>query len=1135
MKKIYKYSNALFDDTLNIVKDLYIKNKSKLKDTIVIVPDRRVFDKIKSCLYNKIDAFSTNNIFTLNDIKNMFTSNMRAEAGINEKYLLNDTGKRLIIKNIVEDIKKEYNKDKSISYGSYINSLVNHNKLINDIILLVSTIKSAYNIYKNHDDIFKFAVDKLASENFSKNKYNDIKEIIKRYKNNLKKLNHIDNEDITIDTVEWLKNNKAKYMPFKNIKNIHLTGVFNTRMIDLELINAVAESYDCDISITLYKGKSNTHITEYLSQKGFKAYAGDKNPSSDNNKDMSILIKSLFSNDPTKRYNINISNIKERLQPVELNGKFDEVLYTGKMIKDLMLDKNINPEDILITASNINDYKIYIKDVFNKIGVDVFVSAGENILNSKLVYVLLNIIELKLFGFRYSNFIKLVKSNYVFIKEDGKFTRNYAYEIEKFFADRKIDELHFDSQIKKYIEKHKNNPKYSYTISNLENALNYIMLVKKIFEKSDSEDRLPEADEKTDFYDIAGAYKSIIEKDLNILLNVFSSRSRSKEQEYYTRDELEVSKRDSVVFSKFLNLIEELGFYYNHIGKKLSLREFYNTLKQHLQSINFHEDTSYKNKIQAYNIKEASALKFKYVFVLGLIENGFPGKYPTSIYITERDRHILNNICETNIIITKEVFYHREEDYFKLLLASAQDKIYLSYSNTNEDKPTLKSFFIDEVIEILHENSEYKEKDELKEYLFAKVSESYHFKEELLDDLLASYADDLTEISNLNSENVYDILITECDDIKNRAESFIPDVDTKLINKLQNIVKAEILRENTNIYNDYDGYIFFADEDNLIAGKLEEMLETISPTSFELYGKCPVRYYYNKILGVKEPKSVEEMLLPTVRGTTVHYILERFYKEHVKDEIQNITLDNFEEKQKELDLRLDTIIKEEFDKLNDDNKISNYEVFKLNQMSNLREKIFDFFHLDLTFLVNNKYSPFAFEYTFNEDPDTADMLELYDSGGKHIVNVRGSIDRVDKPAEELKMNIRVSDYKTEKSRKSKDKILKAINNGTMFQPTLYAYKILSDFDKDSVDWTFYYIFNLGTRGGPPIISFTKGSKEIAKSIGLIKEYKDYITKGKFNIAVRDCPGYCQYSSACRVIKHKAYEKLINTDFWGIIQ
>ncbi|HEY7818076.1 MAG TPA: PD-(D/E)XK nuclease family protein, partial [Vicinamibacteria bacterium] len=65
-------------------------------------------------------------------------------------------------------------------------------------------------------------------------------------------------------------------------------------------------------------------------------------------------------------------------------------------------------------------------------------------------------------------------------------------------------------------------------------------------------------------------------------------------------------------------------------------------------------------------------------------------------------------------------------------------------------------------------------------------------------------------------------------------------------------------------------------------GKVEGPLgvpEPVSPTAFELYLRCPFKYFSRYLLGVEEEEEIEEQLSPLERGRILHEVLQLAYAE----------------------------------------------------------------------------------------------------------------------------------------------------------------------------------------------------------------------------------------------------------------
>lgn len=1173
LSKIYEITSSLYSPI-----ELYLNNIIESFDylnilfsNLIILPNKKVLNRVREYLGENLSNYPIGYILTLKELKEKVLAYIRVEEKLNKNYALSKIGKHLIISKIVGEIKNEYS-EKSIT-GNYLNKLISPSKFVNDIQDFIKTLKTAfYKLFSTSNVIddgvdthynasillqnkwseeFIKKIEKTIFKELYKNshdKYNDIFEIINRYEKEKDRFKLMDDEDMLIQTINHLNTKVSLDSPYFNrIKNIYVFGLYDLSLLDANLLNTLATCLDANIKLSIYKSKSNKYLFKYLTELDFQQEEIKIDDYKKLNARSSPLyeLSSLLFDDESLLNQKNINEIKSidftnNINFIEKNNREEEVKTVAKIIKSIFrTNKNINPEDILIIAPNLSSYKSFLKNIFTDIGIDIHISGGESLLNSKLIYVLLNILELKLYNFRYSDFIKLVKSNYVFIrKKDGIYTREYSSIIENFFSERKISEYNFVNQIEGYIEKREkynktNNIQTDNTLNKLKEAVEYIYRVKDIFYNKENGLSFPKPDKKLDFYDLIIVYRKLIEDDLSILLNVFVNKERKTDDFYYSEEDIEISKRDSILCGRFLEVIEELGFYYNHINEKISLREFHDILKQTLVAEQFYEDTDFRGKVQVYSIDEALCMKFKHAFMLGMVENEFPRRNIQNVFINDKDKITINKLINTSLFKTTEDFYNREEELFKLILDLISKKLYLCSIRESKGKIALKSFFIDEIQEILKNNTE-----ELNPLYNADEPDAYYYSKEFIEKTLNIYSDEFLETINSIESKSQTISLGETFHTKiTNFEKFIKSyikIDEYYLKRVSEIILMESLRENDSCYTDYDGYIFYKTGSEKIGKYLENKFKSISPTSFEMFGVCPIRFFFIKALGMKEPKAVEDILSAPVRGTAIHSILEKFYKDYVIKELENINDINFEEIKKTLKTKLEELINSKFDSLNEDNKIANYELFKLNQLERIKIKIFNFFEIDFNFLKDKGYIPKHFEFSFGmKDESSKEALKLIDENANFIINVKGSIDRIDEPKNAIEpLNIRLSDYKTGNAEKSENKIRKEIKEGKMFQPTLYSLSVLNnnEFDYDVVDWAFYYIFKLKKK--IPTISLKKDSEEIKSSIKYIKDYKNKIINGKFNLAPRECPPFCKFTDACRYVKYKTEEKRDKSNFWN---
>ena len=161
-----------------------------------------------------------------------------------------------------------------------------------------------------------------------------------------------------------------------------------------------------------------------------------------------------------------------------------------------------------------------------------------------------------------------------------------------------------------------------------------------------------------------------------------------------------------------------------------------------------------------------------------------------------------------------------------------------------------------------------------------------------------------------------------------------------------------------------------------------------SPSSIELYIRCPLRFYLERVLNLKEREKVEADPDAGSFGSIIHGILEDFYRP-----LLNSTPAALDREQ--VRGKLTGLVRKRFQQRNHD---VNRGIMKIRAWV-VREKLADFLIRDLQRLSREKMTITGLEQR------VSGSLKL-DNG--MAVSIRGYLDRI----EEKKSRIRILDYKT---------------------------------------------------------------------------------------------------------------------------
>lgn len=164
-----------------------------------------------------------------------------------------------------------------------------------------------------------------------------------------------------------------------------------------------------------------------------------------------------------------------------------------------------------------------------------------------------------------------------------------------------------------------------------------------------------------------------------------------------------------------------------------------------------------------------------------------------------------------------------------------------------------------------------------------------------------------------------------------------------------------------------------------------------SPSSLNSYKNCPLQFYYEKVLKIRDPDVVEETIAANTLGTVVHRSLEDLYKPFVNHLLTEQDLKGMLPK---IPAKLKELFSEEFKK-GTFNKGKNLLVYTVAE-----QFLNSFIKLELKFLKNNELHIIGLEQDLKAEIKI-DSLDF-------SINLNGNADRID----QCNGGLRITDYKT---------------------------------------------------------------------------------------------------------------------------
>jgi len=298
----------------------------------------------------------------------------------------------------------------------------------------------------------------------------------------------------------------------------------------------------------------------------------------------------------------------------------------------------------------------------------------------------------------------------------------------------------------------------------------------------------------------------------------------------------------------------------------------------------------------------------------------------------------------------------------------------------------------------------------------------------------------------------------------------------------------------------------------------------LSPSSIETYANCPFKFFVERVLNLKPPEEITPEIQPKDRGTIVHAILERFYRDHLdvfkKAVINEIILS-------ELDRIIDKIIEDVFE---DYAKMIQYSAQGLmpNAKSVARTMARQVIYLELHIAraVSDPLYPIECEWVFGKTED--DCLRLPIDGSPPAL-IRGRVDRIDASSD--RKRFAVVDYKTGKRVSS---VMSKIKKGLHVQLPLYVESVRQLYLPDAFPLggmlvavqsaeknhgflrkSFNDIHYSVKKRSHSILEDAAWDEAMKMALTASASHVAAIRNANFIVRPKECPHHCDYEDVCR--------------------
>ncbi len=595
---------------------------------------------------------------------------------------------------------------------------------------------------------------------------------------------------------------------YPSVRKIFIEGFDEFSPPEVEILNLISGITGTETFVSFdfyqYNPKIFSHLEEChkaLISKGFREIK-DKSPN-ENNGFVELVRRNLFLTENKRK----IASFRNRIFEIGAESKSEEIRTIAKEIKRLILKEDVPPCEICLAFNSISEYSPIVRDVFNSYGIPFNLTDRITTDKTNPVTALINLLEIIENNFYYKNILRAFSSS--FVRHEG---------IDVSSLQKAARELNIVAGWETW----KNNLEIALEEGNEEKA--YLQKALESLNKL-GELLAPFRNSLT----IDEFIAELTRLSLNVQQPFLLARGEDKRQEINIKS---LSTLFEATHEVFLLLKSEEAEPLKH-----SLDFFLSRLRTIARTARFNVKERPDYGVLVTSVNEIRGLKFDYLFIGGMIDNGFPLRYKPEIFKPE------NFAKSEKIHMTEQrhLFYQAMKVWNKCL--------YFSYPKYEAKRELVTSVFL----------KEFKETFEVTPFSPEKLEDAFYSEEEIHKNFA---------------------LISR----EGEIEKFFSDknikVDLDRIQRLLNIDKAKLKGSDEAL--EYFGVLLHEALENP-SEELKEYLQNApnriySVSQLESYAKCPFKYFLEKILEIKAIEEPREEAERREIGSFLHELFYEFYQ-----------------------------------------------------------------------------------------------------------------------------------------------------------------------------------------------------------------------------------------------------------------
>lgn len=800
MKKLY-YDLFNSNRRAELVKECIRYINAGLK-VFYILPSREAMFDVRRHFTTELGGIFGWHVFGFDDLEQLILG-----KSLNNAKIIGDLEERMLLKHVLKELPEDTVFDKVKDKPGFLD-------------LLIHTIRKLKRLCISPDE-FRSRTAELKGNLLRK--CQGFQCIYSGYERIKTEKGLMDIDDISIEAVEACTSTKL----FENTAVIVVDGFINIDPVNIKLLKNIQQEYP-GISVYAnipFRNRNNEQflmdeVIRDFKQMGFEMIENDGSSGISVNSCLQSIAHHIYSGEAYIKVDA------ENLKIINSPCMDHEIRIAAGKAKELIQNQGVKLSDIAVITADTENYKPKVIEIFEEYGVPISVKQQSKLPSIPMIKDTMALWRLGLQSEYSMAFVSIVTSKYMLpieILSDQGFETDKLFKLAEIILKKDGQGNYFEAFLGEYIETTENE-------LSKEAMRSYINAV-CAFEKALHGQPL----------DAIGAFKEFLET-IQIERNISALyRERLLNEKLWLRD-MEAIMELSKFFDWLHHGYKEYGFDQTDIEPEGLIKDIFDMIAG-VETGDITRDTS---GVRFIPPDLARGQTYDTVFVLGVNEGIFPaGGNKAQLF----DVNEIRELSDIGIRLSNSEWeLEREKLRFNACMASARNRLYLSYRTADEDGSVMiASPFIDEIVSILDKESKGKVIEKP-----VSMRDRVSFRGETW-----SISEAVKAINTHSRNNTAFDKSVITQEVRGRLEYPV------------HAAAIEFSREVGSEFNAYDGKL----EHPVLAQ--QDVSYGFSASQLNSYSRCPFTYFAQRVLDLTvEDDNIKEML---DTGTFYHTVLKAYH------------------------------------------------------------------------------------------------------------------------------------------------------------------------------------------------------------------------------------------------------------------